>query len=136
MAFAAFWIAVAVCIVVGALNSRRGYELKHETIRLMLEKGQNIDDKLLHEVLLPPKWHEPRSPTPGEGYTVMRVIGTIMLFAALGVAVLLFLIGHFNGYLIVEAVGLGVGILVALLGVGLHVACRFVTPPERFAPRH
>jgi hypothetical protein len=131
MAVAAFWIAVAAFIIVGALNARRGYELKHETIRLMLEKGQKIDDALFKELIAPPKWHTPSNQPVGEGYTVMRVMGTMALFAAPGVALLIFLTGHARGNIEQQAAGIGVGIMVALIGIGLHVACRFVTPPQR-----
>ncbi len=133
MEVVAFWAVVATLIVMGALNARRGYELKHETIRLMLDKGQPLDEKVFREVLAPPKWVSPRQPTPGTGYTVMRVIGTMALFAALGVALLIFLIGHTLDKQVVETVGVGVGLLIGLLGVGLHVACRFLTPPQRSA---
>ena len=131
MAVAAFWIAVAAFIIVGALNARRGYELKHQTIRLMLEKGQKIDDALFKELIAPPKWHTPATRSVGEGYTVMRVMGTMALFAAPGIALLIFLTGRVHGNVEQQAAGIAVGIMIALIGAGLHVACRFVTPPPR-----
>jgi len=129
MAVAAFWFAVAAFIVVGALNARRGYELKHETIRLMLEKGEKIDDALLRDLVSPPKWHTAHPQPIGAGYTAMRVIGTMLLFAAPGIALLVILAPHGQSTPAVAPVGAAIGILVLLLGIGLHVACRFVTPP-------
>ncbi len=97
MAVAAFWIAVAAFIVVGALNARRGYELKHQTIRLMLEKGEKIDDSLFRELIAPPRWHTPRPRTAGGAYTAMRVTGTLALFVAPGIALLIILTGRTQG---------------------------------------
>ena len=132
MAVAAFWIAVAAFIVVGALNARRGYELKHQTIRLMLEKGEKIDDSLFRELIAPPRWHTPRPRTAGGAYTAMRVTGTLALFVAPGIALLIILTGRTQGNQQQQVAGLAIGILIALIGIGLHVACRFVPrPPGR-----
>lgn len=90
MAVAAFWLAVTAFIVVGALNARRGYELKMETIRLMMEKGQKIDDALLRDLLTPAKWYTPPARPVGAGYRTMRIFGTLALFVAPGLAQQLF----------------------------------------------
>ena len=130
MAIAAFWIAVAAFIVVGALNARRGYELKHETIRMMLEKGQKIDDALFKE-LTTPSWQTRLSSPPGRGYRIMRVWGTMALFLAPGVALAIYLPGRVNGSVEQQAAALGIGIMIALIGIGLHAACRFLAPPPQ-----
>ncbi len=130
MAIAAFWIAVAAFIVVGALNARRGYELKHETIRMMLEKGQKIDEAMFRE-LTAPSWQARLSAPPGRGYRIMRVWGTMALFVAPGVALAIFLPGWVNGSVEQQAAAIGLGVLIALIGIGLHVACRFLAPPSQ-----
>lgn len=129
MAIAAFWLAVAAFVIVGALNARRGYELKIETIRMMMEKGQKIDDALLRELLTPPKWHTPAARPVGDGYRVMRVFGTLLLFLAPGLALLLGVSGAYSHQPTLEAAGVAAGALLALLGIGLFVASRFVPRP-------
>lgn len=129
MAVAAFWLAVAAFIVVGALNARRGYELKFETIRLMMEKGQKIDEGLLRELLTPPKWYTPPPAKIGAGYTRMRIFGTLALFLAPGIALVTGVIGAYLDKPALEAAGISAGLLVALLGIGLHVCCRFLARP-------
>jgi hypothetical protein len=129
MAVAAFWLAVAAFIVVGALNARRGYELKFETIRLMMEKGEKIDEGLLRELLTPPKWYTPPPAKVGAGYTRMRIFGTLALFLAPGIVLFNGVIGAYLGKPSLEAAGMCAGVLIALLGIGLHVCCRFVPRP-------
>jgi hypothetical protein len=129
MAIAAFWLAVAAFIVVGALNARRGYELKMETIRLMMEKGQKIDDALLRDLLTPPKWHSPPPGPVGQGYRTMRIFGTLALFIAPGFSLLIGVTGGYGGRPDVEAAGVAGGVLIALVGIGLIVASRFLPRP-------
>jgi hypothetical protein len=129
MAIAAFWLAVAAFLVVGALNARRGYELKIETIRLMMEKGQKIDDALLRDLLTPPKWHSPPPGPVGQGYRTMRIFGTLALFIAPGLSLLLGVTGGYSGRADVEAAGIAAGVLLALVGIGLFVASRFLPRP-------
>jgi hypothetical protein len=130
MAVAAFWLAVTAFIVVGAMNARRGYELKIETIRLMMEKGQKIDEVLLRDLLTPPKWHSPPPGPVGQGYRTMRIFGTLALFFAPGLSLLLGLLGGYSARPDVEAAGIAAGVLVGLIGIGLHVACRFLPRPQ------
>jgi len=138
MGIAAFWIAVAAFIVVGALNSRRAYELKHETIRLLLEKDEKIDESILRELMTSSLRY--RAPPPGQGYRAMRIVGTLLLFLAPGLTLLIVLTSHFRadstGVAAAEAAGIAVGIMLALIAVGLHVACRFVPrPPDQDVAR-
>jgi hypothetical protein len=134
MAIAAFWLAVAAFLIVGALNARRGYELKIETIRLMMEKGQKIDDALLRELLTPPKWHSPPPGPVGQGYRTMRIFGTLTLFIAPGFSLLIGVLGGYSGRPDVEAAGIAGGVLIALIGIGLHVCCRFLPRPQPQPP--
>jgi|HubBroStandDraft_5_1064220.scaffolds.fasta_scaffold298465_2 hypothetical protein len=129
MAIAAFWLAVTAFIVVGALNARRGYELKIETIRLMMEKGQKIDDALLRDLLTPPKWHSPPPGPVGQGYRTMRIFATLALFVAPGISLFIGLAGGYGGRPDVSAAGIAAGALVALLGIGLFVASRYLPRP-------
>lgn len=129
MAVAAFWLAVTAFIVVGALNARRGYELKFETIRLMMEKGQHIDDALLRDLLTPPKWHSPPPGQVGQGYRTMRIFATLALFIAPGLSLLLGVAGSYGGNKVLSAAGVAAGALLALIGIGLFVASRHLPRP-------
>lgn len=129
MAVAAFWLAVTAFIVVGALNARRGYELKMETIRLMMEKGQKIDDALLRDLLTPAKWYTPPNRPVGGGYRAMRIFGTLALFIAPGLALILGVPAAYAGHREWQAAGISAGALLALIGIGLFVASRFLPRP-------
>ncbi|HEV2703782.1 MAG TPA: hypothetical protein VGV09_19310 [Steroidobacteraceae bacterium] len=129
MAVAAFWLAVTAFIVVGAMNARRGYELKFETIRLMMEKGQKIDDALLRDLLTPAKWYTPPARPVGSGYRTMRIFGTLALFIAPGLALLLGVPAAYAGSPQWQAAGISAGVLLALVGIGLFVASRHLPRP-------
>ena len=116
----------------GALNSRRNHEMRHMTIRLMLEKGEQVDPQLLRELLKPDASFLPRQPPAGESYTALRVMGTIALFLAPAVAAVIIMPALPSADVRQVMIGLGVGILLLVTGLGLHFCTRFVTPP---APR-
>lgn len=131
MAFVAFWIALAAVIIMGAWNSRRSAELRHGTLRLMLEKGEKVDETVLLGLLKPADPYASNA-KPGDAYKALRIIGTMVLFLAPGLALLLNVIGFINGTREVQVIGLAIGGLLALLGAGLHVCTRFVDrPPAR-----
>jgi hypothetical protein len=129
MPYIVFWICLAAVIIVGALNSRRTVELRHETLRAMLEKGEKLDESVLQTLLKPNDPYKSMSGKPGDGYRAMRVIGTLLLFLAPGLALLLILVGYSQGNQTPQIVGIGVGSLVALIGTGLHFASRYMDPP-------
>jgi hypothetical protein len=129
MAYIVFWLATAAVIIVATLNSRRNVELKHETIRAMLEKGEKVDESVLQTLLKPNDPYKTMGGKPGDGYRAMRVIGTLLLFLAPGLALLLILAGYSQNNHTPQVVGIGVGSLIALVGAGLHFATRYVDRP-------
>ena len=54
MVVVTFWIAIAVISIFGMHLARRTQELKHETLRMLVDKGEKIDESLLRELLGPP----------------------------------------------------------------------------------
>jgi hypothetical protein len=126
-----FWIAVSAFIVMGALNARRGYEARHETIRLMLEKGEKVDPQLLQDLLKPVPRLMPRQPPVGETYVAFRVIGTIALFLAPAITTLIILPALPGAEVRQVMIGISVGLVLLMCGLGFHFCTRFVTPPSK-----
>jgi len=90
----AFWIFLAVIIIGGIIagNWRNKHieSMKHETLRLIIEKDLKLDDKHLAELFKPntsPSHEWDSMNKPGDTYRVLRVLGTIMMFVALGLGI-------------------------------------------------
>ncbi len=88
---AAFWIFLAAIIVAGIWRKKHSEAVRHETVRLLIEKNQKLEDAQLKELLNPtppptPEWLIPKH-KPGEGYRVLRIFGTILIFIALGLTI-------------------------------------------------
>ena len=131
---AAFWIFLAAIIVAGSWRKKHSEAVRHETVRFIIEKNQKLDEAQLKELLNPtplppPEWLIHKTKV-GTGYRILRVSGTILMFMAFG----LFLMACWRGMILgideKSVLGIATGIpLVAMLGAGLFVASRFVTPP-------
>jgi len=130
---AAFWIFLAAIIIAGIWRKKHSEQMRHETVRLLIEKNQKPDDAQLAELLNPKpehyEWPIPKE-KPGEVYRVMRIIGTILIFISVGTA----LMGLWRGMIlgIQDRSVLFIMMLVpvlAMLGIALFVASRFVTKP-------
>jgi len=131
---AAFWIALAAVLISGEWFRSRREAMKHETLRLMVEKTGRADEAQLRELFPLPHWSRQR--TPGVEYRTMRVLGTLALFAALGLAVCFsILYVGYPGWRLDASIGFGVASVVAFLGVGLLVASRFVEKPPQQGDR-
>lgn len=132
MGAAAFWIALGAVLIAGGWFRTRRLALKHETLRMIVEKTGTVDEAQLRELLnptpppMPPHWFAP--PPRPEGYRVLRVLGTITMFGGLGAA-LYSAILTLGGAPIEAANAFGFAALVASIGAGLFFASRFVTPP-------
>jgi len=125
----AFWIAVAAVIIATSWFKSRSDAEKHETLRRIVEKTGQIDETQFKTLFNDPNslWH-PKPSEPGEAYRALRVAGTIIGFAAMGLAILF-------GVLLFDGrhdaiIGLGVAGIVAMVAIGLHVSTRFVTRPR------
>jgi hypothetical protein len=129
---AAFWIFLAAVVVAVNWKSKNKEAIKHETLRLLIEKNQNLDQAQIMGLLkppAPPEWMFPKH-EPGEGYRILRIFGTILLFLALGLVIVCVWRGLLFGIYEESVVGIATAIpILAMLGVGLFVASRHVTPP-------
>jgi hypothetical protein len=114
--------------------------MKHETLRLIIEKTGQVDEAQLRELLNPtipplPANHPWMRPAP-PGDRMLRVFGTIVMFGAVGFALFSLIIAvadppvDFDGI-----VGLGIAVLIGMVGAGLFFSSRFVTPPPEVEPR-
>ncbi len=105
----AFWGFIAAVSLGGLWYSIREKEMRHETLRRLLESGKSIDQSVLDQVLT-------------ESDTVrtdvgLRIGGTVTLAVGPGLAIM----GQFLGGR-PAAVLLGIGALIVCIGIGLLVA--------------
>jgi hypothetical protein len=132
---AAFWIFVAVVVIVVNWRNKHRDLMRHETIRLLIEKNQKLDEAQLAQLLNPPpaasaEWIYGPKPKPGDGYRGLRISGTLLIFLALGLAIVCAWNGVQFGLHDKSVSGLVVWVpLAAMLGVGLFVASRFAARP-------
>jgi len=141
---AAFWIFLAAVIVAGIItgNWRKKHieSVRHETMRLIIEKNTNLEAEQLAEMLNPshpelPKGHPWLSkPDPGAdnriAYGMFRVFGTIMIFVAIGLSVAGIWRCIVLGVQDESVVGIVTAVpIVALVGAGLFFCSRYVKPP-------
>ncbi|MCG6859596.1 MAG: DUF6249 domain-containing protein [Salaquimonas sp.] len=111
LAAAAFWAFVAVVAVAGIWGNIRKREAQHETLRHMIDSGQQIDPALAQKILSQRTERIDRDLMAG---------GLITLFAAPGLAIL----GWFLSFVAAEAFWplIGVALLVGCVGIGLIAA--------------
>ena len=138
MGVVAFWIALAAVLIAGGWAKTRSEALKHETLRKLIERNGAVDEAQVRALFCPPPpplpagvapwWALPRP--PGDGYTILRVFGTIAMCVAAGL--LLFftpvwlVLGEEDAM-----VGVAIGVITLAFGVGFFVASRFTEPPAR-----
>jgi len=131
---AAFWIFLAAIIVASIWRKKHSEAVRHETVRLIIEKNQKLDDAQLKELLNPtpppaPEWLVPKYKV-GVGYRILRISGTSLMFIALGLVLMACWRGMLLGIHEESVLEIATGIpLVAMLGVGLFVASRYFPAP-------
>ena len=108
-----FWIFLAAIVVAGIWFDARKREYQQETLRRVVESGQEIDPAMIDKMLA----------VGGDQARVdrdLKISGLIVIFIAPGLAIL----GWFLAALQEELLGLmlGVSLLVGFVGVGLLVA--------------
>ena len=135
MGVAAFWIALAAVIIADQWRKKTKEQMRHETVRLLIEKGEAPDHEQLRELLnptpppLPPNHPWVRRP-PG-AYKQFRVVGTILMIAAPGVAAMVAGIGYSQALPQALWVAAGVGLCMFMAGFALFFVSRFVAPTEK-----
>jgi hypothetical protein len=130
---AAFWIFLAAVVVVINWRNKHKEAMKYEMARFLIERNQKLDEKQIMELLNPPP---PPTPEwlvhkPGYAYRGLRAVGAVIMFVALGFA----LIAVSKGILVgwsnkseLEVVAIAVP-LTAFLGAGLFFASRYCARP-------
>ncbi len=107
-----FWMFVAAAAVGGIWDGVRKREAEHETLRRLIESGNEPDAELIDKLL---GHKEERS---GD----LKVAGIIVLFASVGLAILGYALSFRSADAFMPL--LGVSGLVACIGIGLLVAAR------------
>ncbi len=108
-----FWLFLAAVVVAGIWFDARKRESQQETLRRVVESGQQVDMAVIDRMLATSGGSE----RPDRD---LKVAGIIMMFVAPGLSVLGWFLGRFNDKIF--EVMLGVGSLVLLVGIGLYVA--------------
>jgi len=108
-----FWIFLAAVVVANVLAASRRRESQQETLRRVVDSGQQLDVAVIDRML---GANEGNERTDRE----LKVAGIIVMFVAPGLLLLGWFMGRFNDKIF--EVMLGVGSLVMLVGIGLFVA--------------
>jgi hypothetical protein len=109
-----FWMFVAAAAVGGIWDGVRKRDAEHETLRRMIESGNEPDPALVNKLLGNKKQPE----------RDLKVAGLIVLFVAPGLAIMGLLIGLESKEAVMPL--LGVAALVAFVGIGLLTAARYL----------
>lgn len=146
MEVAAFWIGLAAVLVAWNWRKKNAEQIRHETLRLMIQKDGSLSPDVLKELLdpKPPQWNPQtlammgyKKWEPGESRRHMRVWGTILTIGGPGVGSVLVAIGltrvlGFNTEMSAGdssfsiALGLGLTLVLVLFGIALTYASRFL----------
>ena len=79
MGAAAFWIGLAAFLIAAMYFRSRSEATKHETLRQIVEKTGQVDERQLKALFEPPPNAFTRVPPPGGGYRAMRIFGLLLL---------------------------------------------------------
>ncbi len=108
-----FWLFLAAVVVAGIWFDARKRESQQETLRRVVESGQQLDVAVIDRML----------DTSGDSERPdrdLKVAGIITMFAAPGLSILGWFLGRFNDKIF--ELMIGVGLLVLIIGIGLYVA--------------
>ena len=111
-----FWFFLAAVVVAGMWFDAKKRESVQETLRRVVESGQNIDPAVVDKLI---GAADSSDSTDRE----LVVGGLIVLFTAPGLTILGWFLSKFNEKIF--DVMLGVSLLVACIGVGLLVAAKY-----------
>lgn len=139
MDVAGFWIAIAAIVVAVIWTRSRSEQLKHETIRRIVDKTGQIDEEQLRKLF---QYRDEGQkdvwahlPDPGFGYRALRILGVLILFAAAGLAafagIMIAVAPHIAGFPDVADIWpvFPVSIGLAIFGCGLFYSSRFLPKP-------
>ena len=108
-----FWLFLAVIVVANILAASRRRESQQETLRRVVDSGQQLDVAVIDRMLGASEGNQ----RPDRD---LKVAGIIVMFVAPGLSVLGWFLGRFNDKIF--EVMIGVSLLVLIVGIGLYVA--------------
>lgn len=108
-----FWLFLAAIVVASILGEARKRESQQETLRRVVESGQQLDVAVIDRML----GASGDSKRPGRE---LKVSGIIVMFVAPGLSVFGWFLGRFNDKIF--EIMIGIGLLVLIVGIGLYVA--------------
>ncbi len=108
-----FWLFLAAVVVAGIWFDARKRESQQETLRRIVESGQQVDTAVMDRMLAASGGSE----RPDRD---LKVSGIIVMSVAPGLTVLGWFLGKFNDKIF--ELMIGISILVLLVGIGLYVA--------------
>ncbi len=108
-----FWIFLAAVVVARIWFDARKREAQQETLRRVVESGQQLDVAVIDRMLGASGGNE----RPDRD---LKVAGIITMFVSPGLAILGWFLGRFNDKIF--ELMIGVGLLVLIVGIGLYVA--------------
>ncbi len=108
-----FWLFLAAVVVAGIWFDARKRESQQETLRRVVESGQQVDMAVIDRMLATSGGSE----RPDRD---LKVAGIIVMFVAPGLSVFGWFLGRFNDKIF--EVMIGIGLLVLIVGIGLYVA--------------
>ena len=108
-----FWLFLAVIVVANVLAASRKRESQQETLRRIVESGQQLDAAVIDRLLGASGGNERADQD-------LKVAGIIMMFVSPGLAILGWFLGRFNDKIF--ELMIGVALLVLIVGIGIYVA--------------
>ena len=108
-----FWAFLSAIVVARIWSAARKREAQQETLRRVVESGQQLDVAVIDRMLGARGGNE----RPDRD---LKVAGIITMFASPGVAVLGWFLGRFNDKIFETMIG--VALLVLMVGTGIYVA--------------
>ncbi len=108
-----FWLFLAAVVVAGIWTDARKRESQQETLRRIVESGQQLDVAVIDRML-------GKSGDRERADRELKVAGIIVMFVAPGLSILGWFLGRFNDK--VFELMIGVSLLVLIVGIGLYVA--------------
>ena len=135
MGAAAFWISLAAFLIAAMYFRSRSEANKHQTLRQIIERTGQVDERQLKVLFEPPPNAFTRIPPPGGGYRALRVFGALLMFIAAGLYIFFTLFALTNGRWNLAGIGYGAASIVLLVGAGLTFTARFLPPPAAHTDR-
>jgi hypothetical protein len=111
-----FWLFVAACVVGGIWDAARKRESQQETLRRLVESGNDIDTDVLEQVLNAGD----KAKNLGRD---LKVSGLIVIFVSPGLAIMGLFLARINEEALMPL--LGASFLTGFVGIGLLVAGRY-----------